>query len=604
MATAEALLRIKVLTDATQAAVGLDKASAVGGKFGSTMRKAALPAAAAGAAIVALGKKAVDAASQLQQAEGAVEAVFGTQANAVKKAAASASQTMGLSASDYENYAALVGTALQNAGFSVKDSVTESNKVMQRAADLSALYGGSTTDAVDAINAAVSRSEFDPLEKYGVSLNMTAVNAELAAKGQDKLTGAALATAKKQVILAQVYKQSGKAAGQFARESDSAAGSQAIAAAEYENAAAALGTILLPVVAAATRLLASFAKWAGKNTTLVQILAGAILAIAAAVLVVNAALKVYEATMIVVQAVQKATWLSNPIGLVVLAVIAVVAAVVLLYKKSDRFRALVDGLWRGIKAGAKAAASVLKAVFGVAFKGVTAYVKIYVTAYKLAFAVIKTVTRTVTHAVVDSFKWVRDVLRDTFNAIRDKWRDMTSAVRTAWSAATGWISDRAHGLRDSLRAAFDAVKAPVETLARLIGDVLKGALSSLAQVARGLGKILSAPFDVAKASVDKVVGAVQSLISWLGKIKFPSPPKFLSKIPGVGSVFSAPAPAARTATYAAAPTVAGRGFASGRAATSGGVTINVNGALDPENVARQIRRIVDGHERRVGLRTA
>jgi hypothetical protein len=50
---------------------------------------------------------------------------------------------------------------------------------------------------------------------------------------------------------------------------------------------------------------------------------------------------------------------------------------------------------------------------------------------------------------------------------------------------------------------------------------------------------------------------------------------------------------------------AGTLVGSGRATTyagagGGGVTINVNGALDPEAVARQIERILSGAQRRRG----
>jgi len=144
----EALLRIKVVTDATQAALGLDKTAKQTSKFGSAMQKAALPAAAVGVALIAVGKKALDSASTLKQAQGAVESVFGKQAGAVEKLSKSSAQNMGLAASAYLNYAALVGSALQNAGFSAAQSVTESNKVMQRGADMAATFGGTTADAV------------------------------------------------------------------------------------------------------------------------------------------------------------------------------------------------------------------------------------------------------------------------------------------------------------------------------------------------------------------------------------------------------------------------------------------------------------------------
>lgn len=70
----------------------------------------------------------------------------------------------------------------------------------------------------------------------------------------------------------------------------------------------------------------------------------------------------------------------------------------------------------------------------------------------------------------------------------------------------------------------------------------------------------------------------------------------------MGSVFSAAAPSVATArgvSTFAAPRVGGAGRAA--RATPGGITIQVTGALDPEAVARQIQRILDGHNRRVGL---
>lgn len=59
-----------------------------------------------------------------------------------------------------------------------------------------------------------------------------------------------------------------------------------------------------------------------------------------------------------------------------------------------------------------------------------------------------------------------------------------------------------------------------------------------------------------------------------------------------------PFPSSRT--YAA-PSVSS---ARGATAVEGRVVnINVSGAIDPEGTARQIRRILAGHDRRVGLRT-
>ena len=131
--------------------------------------------------------------------------MFGTASDAVVDYSKTSAERLGIAQSAYQQYAALTGTALQSAGMSAQKAVGETDRLMSRAADLSATYGGTTADAIEAINAAVSRSEFDPLEKYGVTLNMTAVNAELAKRGQDKLTGSQKDSAKQAIILEQIY---------------------------------------------------------------------------------------------------------------------------------------------------------------------------------------------------------------------------------------------------------------------------------------------------------------------------------------------------------------------------------------------------------------
>jgi len=619
----DVILRIKVLADATAAAAGLDKAQQSTSKWQNGLKKAALPAAAAGAALIALGKKSLDAASDLQQSQGAIEAVFGKNAAAVEKNSRSAAKTMGLSASAYQNYASLVGTALQNAGFSVAQSVTESNKVMQRGADLSALYGGTTADAVEAINAAVSRSEFDPLEKYGVTLNMTAVNAELAAKGQDKLTGAALATAKKQIILNDIYKQSNKAAGQYAREADSAAGSQQTMAAEATNAAAALGTILLPAAAKIAEELGKMATWAEKNVTTVQILLGVIGGLAATILVANAALKVaavvqgvWNAAQLVgtklalgtriqlvalavaeyaqaaaVAVVTAATWAwtvattalgaamkflaANPVFLVVAAVIALGVALVIAYRKSAAFRAFVDAMWRGIRAGAQATLNAIRAVWSAVLAAGRAVATAVRAVWQVAFSALTAYVRA-----------YLAVFRAVFSGVRAAASAAASAVRGMWSAVSSAVAAVARAIRSGLVAAFGAVRAAASAVG------------------------LTAPFNALLTVINRIISAVQSLIGWLGRIKVPK--ISLPHIPGLGrSAAAAPsgfAARAGIAGYAAAPSVGGLVGRTTVAGTGAAVVINITGAVDPESTARQIRRILSSSDvrhgaNRSGLRT-
>jgi hypothetical protein len=88
-----------------------------------------------------------------------------------------------------------------------------------------------------------------------------------------------------------------------------------------------------------------------------------------------------------------------------------------------------------------------------------------------------------------------------------------------------------------------------------------------------------------------VSGAVQSLIGWLSRIHVPK-----ISLPHIGG---------KSVTGATAPGVpmgaSTRGLSAQAAASTGGVTINITGALDPEGVARQVQRLLANHDRRVGL---
>lgn len=219
--------------------------SAAKGAFGMAM-KAATPLVGLFAGVSAVGffSDAIKGASDLEQSVGAVDAVFKGQAGAIKATAKGAAQSLGLTKNAYNEMATVLGAMLKNQG--IADFTGETQKLIGVGADLAAQFGGSTQQAVDALGAAM-RGESDPIERYGITLNETAVNAELAANGQDKLKGAALEQAKEQARIAIIMRKSADAQGAFARESDTLAGKQARLTALWGDFKTSIGTALLPV---------------------------------------------------------------------------------------------------------------------------------------------------------------------------------------------------------------------------------------------------------------------------------------------------------------------------------------------------------------------
>ena len=232
-----------------QATSELDPAARkVGSGFGSKLglaMKAGL--AAGGIALAAFGKASLDAASDAQQSLGATETVFGKFADSVIATSDKAAQQYGLSANEYRENANLLGALFKNQGVALKDLGSSTDTMISKASDLAATFGGTTADAVGALGAAF-KGEFDSLERYGISLKESTIQAELAKRGQDGLTGAALAAAKQQAITDLIFKQSKDSLGAFANESGTLAGQQQRLSAQFENFKATIGTALLPIV--------------------------------------------------------------------------------------------------------------------------------------------------------------------------------------------------------------------------------------------------------------------------------------------------------------------------------------------------------------------
>lgn len=552
---------------------GMEQAQGKFGKFGSTLKKATVPAIAAAGAIIGIGAASVKSASRLQQAIGSVDAVFDGNAKKVHEWAKGAADSLGLAQSEYEEFAALLGSQLKNAGLPM-DQVTEKTKgLIEMGADLAAMYGGTTAEAVEALSSAL-KGEFDPMEKYGASLSASKVAAEQAAKGTDKYTGKAADQAKALATLGLITKQTSDAQGAAAKEHDSVASRSQQAAANLENLKATLGSALLPAIAAVTSKLSVFLTWLQKNPAAVYALVGAIGALSAAVLVLNVAMLILSA---------------NPVSLiiaaVVVAVIALAVGLTLAYKKSETFREIVNNVFASVKASALLVVSMWKAIG---------------------------------RAAAATFNWIKGHWRLIAAIMFGPVGIAVGVITKHWGAIRNAASTLLTWIKTAFRLAFSAISSTVRTYINAAKTVITGIKTAVTGVITKVGDLIAKIKNIdvpsgIKTAIDKIATAVQSVVDAVGdlinkigdiptpKIDWPSPPKWFSKLNPFSAVAPSSAPAARMAgiTAAAAPTVP----RAGRASSSGGmIQINVSGALDPEATARQVKRILTGHNRRVGVR--
>lgn len=251
-------LTVRIVGDPSAFERSMDRVKGKAQGFGADLRRiGGQIAAAAAAATAAFAKSAVDAASGLEQSMGAVETVFGSSRGIIDDFAAGADRSFGLSIRSANEMAARIGASLQGLGFDVETAAGITVQLEERGADLAATFGGPVSDAVDAIGSLL-RGERDPIERYGVAIKQSDVNARLAAEGLDELEGEARKQAEAQAALAMLFEQTAASEGTFARESATLAGQQERLKAQFENLSAEMGEKLLPHIV-------KLAEWAGEN---------------------------------------------------------------------------------------------------------------------------------------------------------------------------------------------------------------------------------------------------------------------------------------------------------------------------------------------------
>lgn len=203
-------------------------------------------AGAAGAAVVGFAKDSVRAFSDLEQAVGGTEAVFGDHAAAVEEMAARSATALGLSEAEFRTATTSIGGQLKRLTGDVDFAAERSVELTSIAADLAATYGGTTAEAVQALGAAF-RGEADPAERFNLDLKVSRVNAKAVELGLAATTREVDDYAKAQATIALILEQSSDAQGQFGREADTVAGQMQRLNARFEDFKAQLGEQFVPV---------------------------------------------------------------------------------------------------------------------------------------------------------------------------------------------------------------------------------------------------------------------------------------------------------------------------------------------------------------------
>lgn len=218
-----------------------------------------------------------------------------------------------------------------------------------------------------------------------------------------------------------------------------------------------VGMKLLPVLNQLMEWGMKFITFLTSGSTQSKIFMGVIAAMAAGMLVLKVNALITSAAMAVAAAGGLKAWLmqtkiatamqwlwnaamsANPIGLIVLAVVALIALVVVLWKKNETFRKIVIAAWNAVKRAVLVVWNAIKAAAMVVFNALKAYVTTMWKVYVAIFNGIKKVVLTV-------FGWVKSYIKNTWDTIK--------AVFNAGKEVFSKVFDP---LQDAARTVFNAI---------------------------------------------------------------------------------------------------------------------------------------------------
>lgn len=224
-----------------RAASGLNKTFAA---LGNAVR---LGAMAAVAGIAVLGYQSIQAASDLQEAGTAVDAVFGDGAKSVEKFAQSAAKNLGQSTLQALNGAKTFGVFGKAAGLAGEPLVKFSTDFVALAADLASFNNTTPEQAIEALGAGL-RGESEPLRQYGILLDDATLKARAMEMGIYSGTGTLSQQQRVLAAQAEILAQTSLQQGDFAKTSEGLANQQRILSASFEDVKAKIGEALLPIM--------------------------------------------------------------------------------------------------------------------------------------------------------------------------------------------------------------------------------------------------------------------------------------------------------------------------------------------------------------------
>lgn len=293
--------------------------------------------------------------------------------------------------------------------------------------------------------------------------------------------------------------------------------------ASLKAVSAALGLSRVAAVASAAAhkvAAAASAVWtAATNALTLANIRGAAAAVAQRVAAVASAVA-QRAVAIATGAWTAAQWLlnaamsANPIGLIIIAIVALVAAIVIAYQRSETFRNIVQAVWNAIKVAISASINFIRNLIVTVFNFIRGYLTAVLNGYRAVFSAVWNGIRAAVSAVVNA---IRAVISAVFNAVRAYLTAVLNGYRAVFTAAWNAIKAVVTGAINGIRSIITRLSSIGSTVAGYFSRMVSGIrsqISSAISVVSGLpGRIRSAIGNLGSMLYSSGRSIIQGLIN-------------------------------------------------------------------------------------------
>lgn len=231
--------------------------------------------------------------------------------------------------------------------------------------------------------------------------------------------------------------------------------------------------------------------------------------------------------MAVAQWALNAALSANPIGLIVLAIAALIAGLVYAYKNFETFRRIVDGAFRAVKVAALAVWNFLKGAWQEIWPSLKATMQNFANAAKSIWDIIKRVFQVALNLIKGYIKaWIA--------VVKGIWKGLTflwDVIKRVFTLVVNIVKTYINTWKAIIRAGVSAVKAIWQRVLDIV-NIARNAISRVVDAFRdGVGRIRG----WAESAVNAVKGVWEGIVGWFSSLGSRAVQALINAMSGLGS---------------------------------------------------------------------